>query len=262
MKIDVNSEKSEKPQIESEENQPLVLVQPPTLPCTFGKPYKGVEVRERLQIFYTVDTFVFDDPGTIDSFVLKVPDEFLNLKEGVHVSMPKYVDASFVIDISKGEGITYGDAASDNRVCLDLPRLCDPDPVAPAFGGLRLLGLLSILFPLTLILVVCECGGAANIALHTSHDQQLQKIIRWLRAHVTPSSSTSTALVIQAGCVFTVHNPPEKLLVQARPAVTEVTHVRSEIVPPIPETPAEDTPSTSIDTGVKATVEVRRAREF
>ncbi|KAK9142275.1 hypothetical protein Syun_011675 [Stephania yunnanensis] len=46
----------------------------------------------------------------------------------------------------------YGDAVSDDRVCLALPRLCDPDPVAPAFGGLRLLGHLSILFPLTLIL--------------------------------------------------------------------------------------------------------------
>ncbi|KAK9099232.1 hypothetical protein Syun_026277 [Stephania yunnanensis] len=45
----------------------------------------------------------------------------------------------------------YGDAASHDRVCLALPRLCDPDPVAPAFGGLRLLGHLSILFPLTLI---------------------------------------------------------------------------------------------------------------
>ncbi|KAK9161122.1 hypothetical protein Syun_007463 [Stephania yunnanensis] len=48
----------------------------------------------------------------------------------------------------------YGDAASDDRVYLALPRLCDPDPVAPAFGGLRLLGHLSILFPLTLILVI------------------------------------------------------------------------------------------------------------
>ncbi|KAK9142719.1 hypothetical protein Syun_012119 [Stephania yunnanensis] len=72
--IDVNSDKPEKPQIESEEDQLLVLVQPPTLPCTFGTPYKGVEVRERLQIFYTVDTFVLDDPDTIDSFVLEVPD--------------------------------------------------------------------------------------------------------------------------------------------------------------------------------------------
>ncbi|KAK9092458.1 hypothetical protein Syun_027369 [Stephania yunnanensis] len=74
MKIDVNSDKPEMPQIESEENQPLVLVQPPTLPCTFGTPYKGVEVRERLQIFYTADTFVLDEPDTIDSFVLEVPD--------------------------------------------------------------------------------------------------------------------------------------------------------------------------------------------
>ncbi|KAK9163277.1 hypothetical protein Syun_004179 [Stephania yunnanensis] len=48
----------------------------------------------------------------------------------------------------------YGDAASDDRVCLALPRLCDPDPVEPAFGGLRLLGNLSLLFPLTLILVI------------------------------------------------------------------------------------------------------------
>ncbi|KAK9163327.1 hypothetical protein Syun_004229 [Stephania yunnanensis] len=88
MNIDVNSDKPEKPQIESEEDQLLVLVQPPTLPCTFGKPYKGVEVRERLQIFYTADTFVLDDPDTIDSFVLEVPDELLNLKEGMHVSLP------------------------------------------------------------------------------------------------------------------------------------------------------------------------------
>ncbi|KAK9097804.1 hypothetical protein Syun_024849 [Stephania yunnanensis] len=60
------------------------------------------------------------------------------------------------IDIPHSRHFRYGDAASDDRVCLALPRLCDPDPVAPAFGGLRLLGLLSILFPLTLILVVEE----------------------------------------------------------------------------------------------------------
>ncbi|KAK9135520.1 hypothetical protein Syun_014850 [Stephania yunnanensis] len=106
IKIDVNSDKPEMPQIESEENQPLVLVQPPTLPCTFGKPCKGVEVRERLQIFYTADTFVLVDPDTIDIFVLEVQDELLNLKEGVHASLPKYIDAPFVVDISKGEGIT------------------------------------------------------------------------------------------------------------------------------------------------------------
>ncbi|KAK9170040.1 hypothetical protein Syun_002180 [Stephania yunnanensis] len=106
MKIDVNSNKPEKPQIESEEDQLLVLVQPPTLPCTFGTPYKGVEVRERLQIFCNADTFVLDEPDTIDSFVLEVLDELLNLKEGVHASLPNYVDAPFVVDISKGEGIT------------------------------------------------------------------------------------------------------------------------------------------------------------
>ncbi|KAK9100754.1 hypothetical protein Scep_024184 [Stephania cephalantha] len=80
MKIDVISDKPEKPQIESEEDQPLVLVQPPTLPCTFGIPYKGVEVKERSQIFYTADTFVSDDPDAIDSFVLEVPIKLINLK--------------------------------------------------------------------------------------------------------------------------------------------------------------------------------------
>ncbi|KAK9143377.1 hypothetical protein Syun_012777 [Stephania yunnanensis] len=106
MNINVNSDKPEMPQIEREEDQPIVLVQPPTLPCTFGTPYKGVKIRERLQIFNTTDTFVLDDPDTIDSFVLEVPDELLNLKDGVHASLPKYVDALFVVDISKGEGIT------------------------------------------------------------------------------------------------------------------------------------------------------------
>ncbi|KAK9088420.1 hypothetical protein Scep_027502 [Stephania cephalantha] len=106
MKIDVISDKPKKPQIESVENQPLVLVQPPTLPSTFGTPYKGVKLRERSHIFYTADTFVLDDPDAIDSFVLEVPNELLNLKEGVHASLPKYVDAPFVVDISKGEGIT------------------------------------------------------------------------------------------------------------------------------------------------------------
>ncbi|KAK9148749.1 hypothetical protein Scep_007506 [Stephania cephalantha] len=106
MKFDIISDKPEKPQIESEEDQPLVLVQPATLSCTFGTPYKVVEVKERSRIFYTVDTFVLDDPDATYSFVLEVPNELLNMKDGVHVSLPKYIDASFVVDISKGEGIT------------------------------------------------------------------------------------------------------------------------------------------------------------
>ncbi|KAK9083763.1 hypothetical protein Scep_030234 [Stephania cephalantha] len=92
-------------QIESEEDQPLVLLKPPTLSCTFVKPYKGVEVRERSHIFYTADTFVLDDPDATDFFILEVPNELRNLKEGMHASLPKYVDAPFVVDISKGEGI-------------------------------------------------------------------------------------------------------------------------------------------------------------
>ncbi|KAK9163108.1 hypothetical protein Syun_004010 [Stephania yunnanensis] len=106
MKIYVISDNPEKLQIESEEDQPLVLVQPPTLACTFGTPYKGVEVKEHSQIFYIADTFVLDDPDAIDSFVLEVLNKLLNLKDGLHASLPKYVDAPFVVDISKGEGIT------------------------------------------------------------------------------------------------------------------------------------------------------------
>ncbi|KAK9098649.1 hypothetical protein Syun_025694 [Stephania yunnanensis] len=106
MKIDVISDKPEKPQIKSKEDQPLVLVQPPTVPCTFGTPYKVVEVKEHSQIFYTIETFVLDNPNVTDFFVLEVPNELLNLKEGVHALSPKYVDASFIVDISKGEGIT------------------------------------------------------------------------------------------------------------------------------------------------------------
>ncbi|KAK9088523.1 hypothetical protein Scep_027605 [Stephania cephalantha] len=60
MKIEVISERPEESQKESEEDQPLVLVKPPTLPCIV-KPYKGVEVNERSYIFYTVATFVLDD---------------------------------------------------------------------------------------------------------------------------------------------------------------------------------------------------------
>ncbi|KAK9138860.1 hypothetical protein Sjap_009454 [Stephania japonica] len=85
----------------SKEDQPLVLVKPPTLPCIFVRPYKGVVIKERLQIFYTTDTFVSADDDAIDSYVLEVPDELLNLKEGMSDELPKAIDASFVVDISK-----------------------------------------------------------------------------------------------------------------------------------------------------------------
>ncbi|KAK9160015.1 hypothetical protein Syun_006356 [Stephania yunnanensis] len=104
--IGVISEWPEEPHIESKEDQPLVLVKPPTLPCIFVKPYTGVEVKERSQIFYSANTFVLEDHDVTNSFVLEVLNELRILKEGVHAALPKYVDAPFVVDISKGEGIT------------------------------------------------------------------------------------------------------------------------------------------------------------
>ncbi|KAK9117656.1 hypothetical protein Sjap_016603 [Stephania japonica] len=104
--IDVILERLEEPQKRSKEDQPLVLVKPPTLPCIFVRPYKGVVVKERSQIFYTADTFVSADDDAIDSYVLEVPDELLNLNEGMSDELPKAIDAPFVVDISKGEGIT------------------------------------------------------------------------------------------------------------------------------------------------------------
>ncbi|KAK9155300.1 hypothetical protein Sjap_002780 [Stephania japonica] len=104
--IDVILERPKEPQKESKEDQHLVLVKPPTLPCIFVRPYKGVVVKERSQIFYTTGTFVSDDHDLTNSYVLEVPDELLILKEGVQAALPKYVDAPFVVDISKGEGIT------------------------------------------------------------------------------------------------------------------------------------------------------------
>ncbi|KAK9152549.1 hypothetical protein Sjap_000029 [Stephania japonica] len=104
--IDVILERPEELQKESKEDQPLVLVKPPTLPCIFVKPYKGVVIKERSKIFYTTDTFVSADDDAIDSYVLEVPDELLHLNEGMSDELPKAINASFVVDISKGEGIT------------------------------------------------------------------------------------------------------------------------------------------------------------
>ncbi|KAK9165142.1 hypothetical protein Scep_000333 [Stephania cephalantha] len=104
--IEVISKRSDEPQKENKEDQPLVLVKPPTLPCIFVRPCKGVDVKERSRIFYTADTFVLDDHDSTDSFVLEVPNELPIQEGGVHDALPKYVDAPFVVDISKGEGIT------------------------------------------------------------------------------------------------------------------------------------------------------------
>ncbi|KAK9102638.1 hypothetical protein Sjap_019892 [Stephania japonica] len=104
--INVILERPEEPQKECKEDQPLVLVKPPTLLCLLVKFKKGVVKKERSQIFYTANTFVSDDYDLTDSYVLEVPDELLNLKEGMSVELSKAIDASFVVDISKVEGIT------------------------------------------------------------------------------------------------------------------------------------------------------------
>ncbi|KAK9130750.1 hypothetical protein Sjap_011237 [Stephania japonica] len=90
--IDVILERLEEPQNESKEDQHLVLVKPPTLPCIFVRSYKGVVVKERSQIFYTANTFVSDDHDATESYVLEVPDELLNLNTGVEslISLLKF----------------------------------------------------------------------------------------------------------------------------------------------------------------------------
>ncbi|KAK9145125.1 hypothetical protein Sjap_005028 [Stephania japonica] len=100
--IDVILESPKEPQKETKEDQPLVLVKPPTLSCLPVKFKKGVVVKERSQIFYMADTFVSDDHDLTDSYVLEVPDELLNLKEGMYAELPKDIDTPFVVDISKG----------------------------------------------------------------------------------------------------------------------------------------------------------------
>ncbi|KAK9128009.1 hypothetical protein Syun_016806 [Stephania yunnanensis] len=82
LEIGVISERPEEPQIESNEDQPLVLVKPLTLLCIFDKPYTGVEVKERSQIFYTANTVVLEDHDVTDSFVLEVSNELPILKRG------------------------------------------------------------------------------------------------------------------------------------------------------------------------------------
>ncbi|KAK9090089.1 hypothetical protein Sjap_023266 [Stephania japonica] len=100
-------ERPEEPQKRSKEDQPLVLVTPPTVPCLPVKFTKEVVIKERSQIFYMVDTFVSDDDDdAIDSYVLEVPNELLHLKEGMYDELPEAIDAPFVVDILKGEGIT------------------------------------------------------------------------------------------------------------------------------------------------------------
>ncbi|KAK9159891.1 hypothetical protein Syun_006232 [Stephania yunnanensis] len=115
LEIGVISERSEEPQKENKEDQPLVLVKPPTLPCIFATPYTRVEVKERSRIFYTADTFVLDDHDMTNSFVLEVPNELRTLKEGMHAALPKAVDAPFDFRSAR---LNSGRKTTRNRVCI------------------------------------------------------------------------------------------------------------------------------------------------
>ncbi|KAK9129995.1 hypothetical protein Sjap_010482 [Stephania japonica] len=100
--IEVISERPEEPQKESKEDQPLVLVKPPTLPCLPVKFKNGVVVKEHLQIF-TLLTPLCQTIMMRQNHVLEVSDELLNLKEGMPTELPKAIDVPFIV---KGEGIT------------------------------------------------------------------------------------------------------------------------------------------------------------
>ncbi|KAK9145915.1 hypothetical protein Sjap_005818 [Stephania japonica] len=80
--IDVILERLEEPQKESKEDQPLGVSEATHPPMHIS------------------------DDDAIDSYVLEVPNELLNLNEGMSDELPKAIDAPFVVDISKGEGIT------------------------------------------------------------------------------------------------------------------------------------------------------------
>ncbi|KAK9096453.1 hypothetical protein Sjap_021950 [Stephania japonica] len=71
--IDVILERQEESQKRSKEDQPLVLVKPPTLPCLPVKFKKWVVVKERSQIFYTVGTFVSDDHDLTEFLCVRGP---------------------------------------------------------------------------------------------------------------------------------------------------------------------------------------------
>ncbi|KAK9167173.1 hypothetical protein Scep_002364 [Stephania cephalantha] len=100
IEIGVISKRPEEPQIKSKEDQPLVLVKPPTFPCIFVKPYMGVEVKVRSQIFYTADTFVLDDHDMTDSIKEKYVKRIRNKIAGFTTHLMKRIQRGPVRGIS------------------------------------------------------------------------------------------------------------------------------------------------------------------
>ncbi|KAK9105033.1 hypothetical protein Scep_021877 [Stephania cephalantha] len=71
-KVDVTFERSNEPQEDRKEDQPLVLVKPHPVPCIHVEYYTGVEEKEHFEIFYTADTFVLNVLDEIECFILEV----------------------------------------------------------------------------------------------------------------------------------------------------------------------------------------------
>ncbi|KAK9105115.1 hypothetical protein Scep_021959 [Stephania cephalantha] len=99
--VEVTFEWSNEPQENIKEDQPLVLVKPPLVPCICVEFYIGVEENEHLEIFYTIETFVLDVSDEIKSFVLEVQDKLQSLNEGMSISLSKVTMNSFVQDYSQ-----------------------------------------------------------------------------------------------------------------------------------------------------------------
>ncbi|KAK9132614.1 hypothetical protein Scep_012142 [Stephania cephalantha] len=98
--------------------------------------------------------------------------------------------------------------------------------------------------------------------LVTSHGQQLQEILRLLKAQAIPSPSTSAAPVTQGRSAPIVQDTITVPTSPTRPVIDEGAQVQVERVPPTPDTPKEDTPSMPTDVSIRATTEVRQSREF
>ncbi|KAK9094382.1 hypothetical protein Scep_025851 [Stephania cephalantha] len=105
-KIEFALERPEELEEESKENQPLVLVKPPTLPRILVEFEMGVEEKGNLEILYADDTFVLDGHDKIKPFLIKDQDELETIKRVVHITLPMIAGRLFVRNFSKLVGVT------------------------------------------------------------------------------------------------------------------------------------------------------------
>ncbi|KAK9168817.1 hypothetical protein Syun_000957 [Stephania yunnanensis] len=106
MKNEVILEKMEELKKENDEDQPLVLVKPPTSHSYLLNFTRGGSRGAFANFLHYRPNFDLDDHDAVESFMLELLNELPSLNEGVHVALPKAIDPPFVVDISKGDGIT------------------------------------------------------------------------------------------------------------------------------------------------------------